>query len=224
MGDISPSQTIYLNNINEKVKKDELKKAVHACFSQFGKILDVVCLKTFRLRGQAWIVFEDVTAATNALRQMQGFPLYDKALRIAYAKGKSDVVAKADGSFFPREKNRDKRKGEDREREKAAQSKKRQTTAAAPPGAPPPVNANKSQAPPHNILFIQNLPEATNDRMLTKLFQQFPGFREVRMVEAKPGIAFVEFENDMQSSVAMAGLQDFKVTPQHPMQITFGNK
>lgn len=223
MGDISPNQTIYLNNVNEKVKKDELKKAVHACFSQFGKILDVVCLKTFRLRGQAWIVFEDVTAATNALRQMQGFPLYDKPLRIAYAKGKSDVVAKADGSFFPREKNREKRKGEDREREKAAHSKKRQATAAAT-GAPPAASASKSQAPPHNILFIQNLPEATNDRMLTKLFQQFPGFREVRMVEAKPGIAFVEFENDMQSSVAMAGLQDFKVTPQHPMQITFGNK
>mmetsp|Transcript_17908 Transcript_17908/g.39098 ORF Transcript_17908/g.39098 Transcript_17908/m.39098 type:complete len:226 (-) Transcript_17908:589-1266(-) len=225
MVDIAPNQTIYLNNVNEKVKKEELKKAIHACFSQFGKILDVVSLKTFRLRGQAWVVFEDVTAATNALRQMQGFPLYDKPLRIAYARGKSDVVAKADGSFVLREKNRDKRKAEDREREKAAHGKKRQATAAAAAaGAPPPVNTDKSQAPPHNILFVQNLPEATNAAMLTKLFQQFPGFREVRMVEAKPGIAFVEFENDMQSSVAMAGLQNFKVTPQHPMQITFGKK
>lgn len=44
---------------------------------------------------------------------------------------------------------------------------------------------------------------------------------QVRMVEAKPGISFVEFESDMQSSVAMAGLQNFKVTPQHQMQITF---
>ena len=49
-------------------------------FSQFGKILDIITLKTLRLRGQAWVVFEDVTAATNALRQMQGFPFYDKPM------------------------------------------------------------------------------------------------------------------------------------------------
>lgn len=49
-------------------------------FSQFGKILDVVCLKTYRLRGQAWIVFSDVAAATNALRMMQGFPFMDKPI------------------------------------------------------------------------------------------------------------------------------------------------
>lgn len=44
------------------------------------------------------------------------------------------------------------------------------------------------------------------------------------MVEAKPGIAFVEFESDTQSSVAMAGLQGFNVTPTNAMAITFANK
>jgi hypothetical protein len=47
---------------------------------------------------------------------------------------------------------------------------------------------------------------------------------QVRMVEAKPGLAFVEFESDTQSSVAMAGLQGFKVTPTNAMAITFANK
>ena len=45
---------------------------------------------------------------------------------------------------------------------------------------------------PNKILFVQNLPETSNEAMLGMLFQQFPGFREVRMVEARPGIAFVE--------------------------------
>lgn len=58
----------------------ELKKSMYALFSQFGKILDVVCLKTLRLRGQAWVVFTDTAAATNALRTMQGFPFYDKPI------------------------------------------------------------------------------------------------------------------------------------------------
>lgn len=49
-------------------------------FSQFGKIVDVVALKTLRLRGQAWIVFSDVAAATNAKNTMQGFPFFDKPI------------------------------------------------------------------------------------------------------------------------------------------------
>lgn len=49
-------------------------------FSQFGKIIDVVALKTLRMRGQAWIVFADVAAATNAKNIMQNFPFFDKPI------------------------------------------------------------------------------------------------------------------------------------------------
>lgn len=79
-------------------------------------------------------------------------------------------------------------------------------------------------AAPNNILFIENLPHETTSMMLEVLFQQYPGFREVRMIEAKPGIAFVEFEDDLQSSTAMQALQGFKITPQNPMVITFAKK
>ncbi|XP_020571419.1 U2 small nuclear ribonucleoprotein B''-like [Phalaenopsis equestris] len=105
-GDIPPSQTIYIRNLNEKVKKEELKRSIYDLFSQFGRILDVVALKTERLRGQAWVVFSEVTAASNAVRQMQSFPFYDKPMRIQYAKTKSDCVAKADGTYVPREKKK----------------------------------------------------------------------------------------------------------------------
>ena len=79
-------------------------------------------------------------------------------------------------------------------------------------------------APPNNILFIQNLPDQTTSMMLQILFQQYPGFREVRMIEAKPGIAFVEFEDDGQSMVAMQALQGFKITPENPMAISYAKK
>ncbi|KAK1291553.1 U1 small nuclear ribonucleoprotein A [Acorus calamus] len=75
-------------------------------------------------------------------------------------------------------------------------------------------------APPNNILFIQNLPHDCTPMMLQMLFFRYPGFNEVRMVEAKPGIAFVEFGDEMQSTVAMQGLQGFKITPQNLMLIT----
>jgi RNA recognition motif-containing protein len=64
----------------ETISSAEMKKSLYAVFSQFGKILDIVNLKTLKLRGQAWVVFDDITAATNALRQMQGFPFYDKPM------------------------------------------------------------------------------------------------------------------------------------------------
>ena len=57
-----------------------MKKALHLAFAAYGSVLDVVCCKTPKLRGQAWVVFDSVPAATNALRGLQGLPFYDRPL------------------------------------------------------------------------------------------------------------------------------------------------
>lgn len=102
--DIRPNHTIYINNLNEKIKKEELKKSLYAIFSQFGQIMDIVALKTLKMRGQAFVIFKEISSATNALRTMQGFPFYDKPMRIAYSKSDSDVIAKIKGTFKERPK------------------------------------------------------------------------------------------------------------------------
>merc|ERR550514_1959692 len=61
-------------------------------------------MKSLKRRGQAWIVFKEVSSATNALKSLQGFPFYNKPMRISYARTKSDTVAKADGTFVERPK------------------------------------------------------------------------------------------------------------------------
>ncbi|CAL5194475.1 unnamed protein product [Lathyrus oleraceus] len=232
------NMTIYINNLNEKIKIEELKKSMHAVFSQFGKILEVLAFKTLKHKGQAWVIFEDVTSASNALRQMQGFPFYDKPMRIQYARTKSDIIAKADGTFVPREKRkRHDDKGKKRKDQNDANlagmginpaySGAYGTTPALSQ-IPYPGGAKsmlpEAPAPPNNILFIQNLPNETTPMMLQMLFLQYPGFKEVRMVETKPGIAFVEYADEMQSTVAMQALQSFKITPQNPMLITYAKK
>ena len=68
-----PYSAIFLSSL-------ELKKSLYAIFSQFGPILDIVALKTLKMRGQAFVVFRDLPSATNALRSMQGFPFYDKPM------------------------------------------------------------------------------------------------------------------------------------------------
>lgn len=80
------NHTIYVNNLNEKIKKDELKRSLYAIFSQFGPILDILVSKTLKMRGQAFVVFKEINSAGNALKSMQGFPFYDKPMRIQFAK------------------------------------------------------------------------------------------------------------------------------------------
>ena len=46
----------------------------------------------------------------------------------------------------------------------------------------------------------------------------------MRLVPGKAGIAFVEFENEVQSGTAMQGLQNFKITPTNLMKITYAKR
>lgn len=58
----------------------DLKKSMKCIFSQFGSIVDVVSRRTYKLRGQAWVVFEDPKDAAKALQAMQGFPFFNKPI------------------------------------------------------------------------------------------------------------------------------------------------
>ncbi|KAL8789837.1 MAG: hypothetical protein Q9213_000905 [Squamulea squamosa] len=51
------------------------------------------------MRGQAHIVFRDVQASTQAMRTLQGFDFFGKEMSIQYGKGKSDAIAKLDGTY-----------------------------------------------------------------------------------------------------------------------------
>ncbi len=50
-----------------------MRTALYMLFSTYGPVLDVVALKTTKMRGQAHIVFRDVQASTQAMRSLDGF-------------------------------------------------------------------------------------------------------------------------------------------------------
>ncbi|PWA16210.1 hypothetical protein CCH79_00020121 [Gambusia affinis] len=257
----------------------KLKRSLYALFSQFGQIVDIVAMKTMRMRGQAFVVFKELTAATNALRQLQGFPFYNKPM---YAKTDSEVISKMKGTFSDKEKKKEKKK-KAQEAAAAANAAKKPSAALAVPAQTPavqvsrlrslepvlklaadPSNQNPAQNihgfslvyrnlnnrtvlggttrigpfrtnpslfcsqvpdnPPNHILFLNNLPEETNEMMLSMLFNQFPGFKEVRLVPGKHDIAFVEFESETQGGVAKDALQGFRITATCAMKITYAKK
>ncbi|XP_029284634.1 U2 small nuclear ribonucleoprotein B'' [Cottoperca gobio] len=217
--DIRPNHTIYINNINDKVKKEEMKRSLYALFSQFGQIVEIVAMKTSKMRGQAFVVFKELVGATNALRQLQGFPFYNKPMRIQYAKTDSEVIAKVKGTYGDKDKKKDKKK---KAMEPATSLLKKPAG-----GSPVPAHSTSAQVPdnpPNYILFLNNLPEETNEMMLSMLFNQFPGFKEVRLVPGKHDISFVEFESDNQAGVAKDALQGFRITATCAMKITYAKK
>uniref|UniRef100_A0A4W3JYB0 Small nuclear ribonucleoprotein polypeptide B2 n=1 Tax=Callorhinchus milii TaxID=7868 RepID=A0A4W3JYB0_CALMI len=215
--DIRPNHTIYINNINDKIKKDELKRALYSLFSQFGQIVDIVALKTMKMRGQAFVIFKELCSATSGLRQLQGFPFYGKPMRIQYAKTDSDVTSKMRGTFADKEKKKEKKKAKAQEQSAANKKMNLVKKLFSLPHLVP-------DNPPNYILFLTNLPEETNEMMLSMLFNQFPGFKEVRLVPGRHDIAFVEFENEGQAGAARDALQGFRITPSHAMKITYAKK
>mmetsp|Transcript_9820 Transcript_9820/g.37002 ORF Transcript_9820/g.37002 Transcript_9820/m.37002 type:complete len:113 (-) Transcript_9820:125-463(-) len=74
---------------------------------------------------------------------------------------------------------------------------------------------------PSNTLFAEGLPEDCNEMILGMLFQQYNGYQEVRMVPGKTGIAFVDFETEVQAGIALQGLNGFKLTPTDTMRLSY---
>ena len=89
---------------------------------------------------------------------------------------------------------------------------------------PPPPPTNSNNTPPNNILFIERLPQDSTEIMITVLFNQFAGFKEVRLVPGRADIAFVEFDLVPQAAQAKQQLNNFKITPTHAIKVTFAKK
>lgn len=50
-----------------------------------------------KAKGQAFIVFEDTESAERAIKEAQGFELYDKPMLLDFAKTKSDATVQREG-------------------------------------------------------------------------------------------------------------------------------
>src|ERR1700676_1874550 len=112
-----PNTTLYINNLNDQVNKDELRSQLYALFSTYGKIIDVIASKGPKKRGQAFLVFTDLAGATSALLACEGMVFYDKPMvcmiitnlgrvinfflqHIDYAKSKSYATLKREDPLF----------------------------------------------------------------------------------------------------------------------------
>ena len=147
------------------------------------QVLEIIALRKNGLRGQAFVLFEDVQAATAALQAEQGFTFFGKDLKLAYAKEKSDRIAKRDGTYVPRAKRRKKAaEASSTSADAAAGASTGAASAAGTSETAPPVptgddaaasvTPSTPQQQPTHILFAESLPSECNEMMLAMLFRQ----------------------------------------------------
>ena len=84
--------------MEERIKPDQLKEALAEIFSEYGNVIDLVAKSNLKAKGQAFVVFDEVEAAERAIREVQGFELFDKPMQLDYAKTKSDATVQREGN------------------------------------------------------------------------------------------------------------------------------
>ncbi|THH08348.1 hypothetical protein EW145_g2764 [Phellinidium pouzarii] len=227
------SETLYIQNLNERIKVDVMKQTLRALFENYGAVLDVVAHSNLRMRGQAFVSFETADAAKKAKHEVNRFPLYSKPLQVSFARSRSDaVVKKVDSESFEKHKAaRLEHKKATRYTNPLKQKFRAKRMAAEVDGASalpapkrPAVQMPDEYLPPNKILFLQNLPENVTKDQLLALFSQYPNLHEVRLIPTKKDIAFVEYMDEGSAGVAKDALHNYKLDGENKIKITFARK
>jgi len=123
---VAPNNTVYVNNLNEKINREELLNGLREVFGQYGDILHVVCYtKIKKCKGQAWIVFDKVESAVNAVKELQNFLFFNKPLRVAFSLNVSDAILKRDGKEVPERVRPEKKKKSKKAKDDTQKKRKR---------------------------------------------------------------------------------------------------
>lgn len=228
-----PNPTVYIKNIDWKIKRSLLRRALYALFTRFGKVLEIITLRRDGLRGQAWIIYDTIHSATMAIQSLQGFTFFGKDLVLEYARSQSDRIAKRDGTFQPKAKRMKLGEREATDHGNAHPEMEQHPTednSAVPTNNNPDTTATSGnpndpatiQAPPSRFLMANNLPVECNEMALTLLFQQYAGFQEVRV--PRTGLAFIQFQEEIHATLAKNSLNGYKLTPTMSLQLVYGKE
>ena len=103
---------MYVKNLEERIKSEALITSLREIFSEYGNVIDIIAKKSLKRKGQAFVVFDSVESAENAIDEVNGFELFDKQMHCEFAKTKSDATIMREGSEQDVEQHKRHRKAE----------------------------------------------------------------------------------------------------------------
>jgi RNA recognition motif-containing protein len=163
------------------------------------------------MKGQAFIIFKSIENATNAMNTLNGSILFGKQIRINFSKQQSDTIGKLLGKLTLKQKQKKEVERRKKKEKKYLELKDKIIKEK---------EINNQMASVNKILIIENLTEEINEKVLENLFNQYPGYKEVRLIPNK-GIAFVDYIDESKASAALVGLNGMKLTNECILNISF---
>ena len=209
----TPQPTIHVGNLDTSTPKTQLKEALFYRFSRYGTVIDVVVMKRQRrLRGQAWVVFLSVDAASKCIHEAQNKLLLGRKMKLAYAKKKSNATAERDGTWIPvhaRPKNT------------GADGRGGETNQATQ-------NTSNGSTQETSKLLLRDLPENATEDAMKALFGQFAQFLSVKQMDSGDKneeedcrTMVVEFGTSNAANIAYKNLNGFRLTPTDVLEMEF---
>lgn len=194
-------ETVYVNNLNDKVSVSKLKGELETVFKKYGKILQITAHGNLKMKGQAFVTFENKEASQAAIDGIQEHEMFGKTMHVEYAKRNSDNY------------HRDILKN-DEAIEVRKQMKVRANEQAATENKMKKPGVKKAQTwkaiPPNKILLIQNLMQKTTNGDLLEFFEAYGGFINSRLVMVR-NLSFLEFENEVSATNCLEDLTKEKL-------------
>lgn len=190
---IAPSQTLYFRNLDDRLSVPELKRQLYCLISSVAPVVEIEARRGLHTRGQAWVSFSSIEVSSIVMQRLQGFNLLGKELKIEYAKKNSKCIAEfyESGSNFDNKQKEEEKEGDNE------------------------TNAEDTES---NVLRVQGFPPKANAIILSVLFRQIEGYQKV---EVKDGYAIVYYESKEHAKDAITKFQDFRVSGDYHLQITY---
>jgi U2 small nuclear ribonucleoprotein B'' len=179
------------------------------------------------MKGQAFVVFRDISSASNAKHSLDNAMIFGKPIHVNYSKNQSDLILQQTGNYSHKEKVKKDQERRTRREKEYLEIKKKSLKDAGKRSAMPKVHKiepiSNQQLPPNNTLFVEQLPSDISEQILKSVFSKYNGFKEIRLFQGK-GIAFVEYDNEINAGGALLGLNNLHLTTDCILNISFAKK
>lgn len=221
-----PSQnpTLYINNLNDSVNPKVLQRKLIPMFERFGKIIEVVAMKSLFRRGQIFVVFANPGPAAKAKEALQGQVVFGKALAIDFARSLSDATLKHRNEEIRRQRKPPSSAEASQRRLNEILVEKRKKI----PEMSASSRSSVSKKISHNTLanktlLVENVPNDESAETFTELFSGFPGFKGARLIAIR-GVGFVDFTAEFEATVALAAMNGREVRPGVKLSVSYARK
>lgn len=88
---IGAKYTLYVTNLNSKIKPVKMKENLYILFSSFADVLEIHYPRKDR-RGQGWIVVSSPEEAAQCIEKLDNFQMFENQIHVNLARKDANII------------------------------------------------------------------------------------------------------------------------------------